>query len=41
MTDHITYVAPSTTAPTLADGVTAVESLRGVGSAPGARAYVH
>ena len=41
MTDHITYVAPSTTAPTLADGVIAVESLRGEGDAPGATAYVH
>ena len=41
MTDHITYVAPSTSAPTLADGVVAVESLRGEGDAPGATAYVH
>lgn len=41
MTDHLTYVAPSTTAPTLADGVIAVESLRGEGDAPGATAYVH
>jgi mannose-6-phosphate isomerase-like protein (cupin superfamily) len=41
MTDGITYVAPSTTAPTLPNGIIAAESLRGEGDAPGAVAYVH
>lgn len=41
MTERITYVAPSTTAPTLANGVVAVESLQAEGDAPGTAAYVH
>jgi len=41
MTDGITFVAPSTTAPALANGVVAVESLPAEGDAPGAVAYVH
>jgi mannose-6-phosphate isomerase-like protein (cupin superfamily) len=41
MSEGITYVTPSTSAPLLADGVIAVESLRGEGDAPGAVAYVH
>ena len=41
MTKGITYVAPSTTAPALADGVIAAESLKAEGDAPGAAAYVH
>src|SRR4029079_14058582 len=41
MTDHITYVAPSTSAPTLANGVIAAERLPGEGDAPGAGAYGH
>ena len=40
MTEGITYVVPSTTAPTLPNGVVAAESLRGEGDAPGAVAYV-
>jgi mannose-6-phosphate isomerase-like protein (cupin superfamily) len=41
MAERITYVAPSTTGPLLADGVIAAESLQGEGDAPGAVAYVH
>ena len=41
MTEGITYVVPSTTAPTLADGVVAAESLPAEGDAPGTAAYVH
>ena len=41
MTEGITYVVPSTTAPTLPNGVVAAESLSGEGDAPGAVAYVH
>ena len=41
MTERITYVVPSTTAPTLANGVVAAESLRAEGDAPGTAAYVH
>ena len=41
MTEGITYVVPSTTAPTLPNGVVASESLVGEGDAPGAVAYVH
>ena len=41
MTDGVTYVTPSTTAPTLPNGVIAAEQLHGEGDAPGAVAYVH
>lgn len=41
MAEGITYIVPSTTAPTLPDGVIAYESLRVEGDAPGAAAYVH
>ena len=41
MTEGITYVVPSTTAPTLPNGVVTAESLDGEGDAPGAVAYVH
>jgi mannose-6-phosphate isomerase-like protein (cupin superfamily) len=41
MTDGITYVVPSTTAPALPNGVIAYESLAAEGDAPGAAAYVH
>ena len=41
MTDGITYVVPSTTAPLLPNGVIAYESLAAEGDAPGAAAYVH
>ena len=41
MTEGITYVVPSTTAPQLPNGVIAYESLRAEGDAPGATAYVH
>ena len=41
MTEGITYVVPSTTAPLLPDGVIAYERLPGEGDAPGATAYVH
>ena len=41
MTERITYVVPSTTAPTLANGVVAAESLHAEGDAPGTAAYVH
>jgi mannose-6-phosphate isomerase-like protein (cupin superfamily) len=41
MPDGITYIVPSTTAPTLANGVVAAESLPAEGDAPGTAAYVH
>jgi mannose-6-phosphate isomerase-like protein (cupin superfamily) len=41
MTDRITFVAPSTIAPALANGVIAAEDLPPEGDAPGATAYVH
>jgi mannose-6-phosphate isomerase-like protein (cupin superfamily) len=41
MAEPITYIVPSTTAPTLADGVVAVENLGAEGTAPGTAAYVH
>ena len=41
MADGITYIVPSTTAPTLPDGVIAFESVGGEGEATGATAYVH
>jgi mannose-6-phosphate isomerase-like protein (cupin superfamily) len=41
MAEGITYVVPSATAPKLADGVIACESLKAEGDAPGAAAYVH
>lgn len=41
MSEPITYVTPSTTAPVLPNGVIAAEQLRGEGDAPGAVAYVH
>jgi len=41
MSEGITFVVPSTTAPTLPNGVIAAESLKGEGDAPGATAYVH
>ena len=41
MAEGITFIVPSTTAPTLPDGVIAYESLRVEGDAPGAAAYVH
>jgi quercetin dioxygenase-like cupin family protein len=41
MTNGTTYVVPSTTAPSLPDGVIAYESLAAEGDAPGAVAYVH
>ena len=41
MTDGITYIVTSTTAPMLQAGVIACESLRAEGDAPGAAAYVH
>ena len=41
MTNGITFIVPSTTAPTLANGVVAAESLPAEGDAPGTAAYVH
>ena len=41
MTDGITYIVPSVTAPALPDGVIAYEQLKAEGDAPGAAAYVH
>ena len=41
MTDGITYIVPSVTAPALPDGVIAYEQLTAEGDAPGAAAYVH
>ena len=41
MDEGITYIVPSTTAPTLPDGVIPYESLTAEGDAPGAAAWVH
>lgn len=41
MTDAVTEILTSTTAPMLLDGVVARETLRAEGDAPGTAAYVH
>ncbi len=41
MAEGVTVIVPSATAPKLADGVIAYESLRAEGDAPGVAAYVH
>ena len=41
MSEGITYVVPSTTGPTLPNGVLAAKDVPAEGGAPGATAYVH
>ncbi len=41
MAEGITHIDTSTTAPRLRDGVVLLETLEGVGEAPGVTAYVH